>query len=134
LRSSCRFLVWVILSLMLIRSAWSVTYVVDVDAVHFDCSGRCGSSPKDVTLVYTSGDLADMTNHPLVNSVSGLSNTGKGGNCPDFDGSLDGLGDRVLAHGEEVHFTLLTWSRRRESGCRHYPDPLIGQSMADSYI
>lgn len=77
-----------------------------LDAVHFDYSSWWTSSPKDVTLLYSSGDLATVTNHTPVNSVSGLSNTGKGGNYPDFDWSLAGLADRVLEHGEEANFIL----------------------------
>ncbi len=77
-----------------------------LDTVHFDYSSWFVNSPKDVTLYYASGDLTGVTNGTIVQSVSGLSNTGKSGNYPDFDWSLSGLADRVLDHGEEVYFSL----------------------------
>ncbi len=77
-----------------------------LDAVHFDYSSWWTSSPKDVALVYVSGDLAGVTNQTPIQSVGGLSNMGKNGNYPDFDWSLTGLADRVLEHGEEASFSL----------------------------
>lgn len=77
-----------------------------LDAVHFDYSSWWASSPKDVLLLYESGDLAGVTNQTPINSVGGLANTGKGGDYPDFDWSLATLADRVLDHGEEANFSL----------------------------
>jgi len=78
-----------------------------LDSVHFDYSAWWKTSPKTVALVYASGDLEGVTNQTPVQAVSGLPNTGKTGNYPDFDWSLASLGDRVLGHGESANFRLV---------------------------
>jgi len=77
-----------------------------LDTVHFDYSRWWSGSPKDVALLYTSGDLAGVTNQTPIHSVTGLSDTGKFGDYPDFDWSLAGLVDPVLGHGETAAFNL----------------------------
>jgi hypothetical protein len=79
---------------------------VRLDAIHFDYSSWWANSPRDVVLAYESGDLTDVSSQTVIQSMTGLSNTGKSGNYPDFDWSLAVLNDRVLEHGEGVHFSL----------------------------
>ncbi|WP_136063496.1 hypothetical protein [Pontiella sulfatireligans] len=79
---------------------------VRLDAIHFDYARWWADSPKDIALVVDSGDLDGVTNGTPVQSAADLPNFGKTGDFDDFDWSLSGLPDQVLAHNEEVWFRL----------------------------
>lgn len=78
-----------------------------LDAVHFDYAAWWEDSPHDIALLYGSGDLEGVTNQTDIQTVTGLSSTGKKNNYADFDWTLSGLPDRVLAHGEVVNLNLV---------------------------
>jgi hypothetical protein len=83
-------------------------FPLQLDALHFDYAPWWVKSPKDVSLVYAGGDLEGITTGTVIQSVSGLSNLGsKKGNYPDFDWSLAGLADNILAHNETVVLNLV---------------------------
>ncbi|QHI70337.1 hypothetical protein [Tichowtungia aerotolerans] len=78
-----------------------------LEMVHFDYAPWWTSSPQDVALYYTFGNLSGVTNRTLINSVSGLSSSGnKLADYHDFDWSLSVLPDQVLEHGEKASFIL----------------------------
>lgn len=81
---------------------------LQLDSIHFDYAPWWAASPKDVDLVYAGGDLDSITTGTVINSVAGLAHLGsKKGNYYDFDWSLTGLTDRVLAHNESAVFNLV---------------------------
>ncbi|QHI70323.1 hypothetical protein [Tichowtungia aerotolerans] len=77
-----------------------------LDAVCFDYSRWWQSSPKDIALVYESGDFSGVSNGTVIQSAVDLPNIGKTGDWSDFEWGLTNLNDRVLDHGEEVLFSL----------------------------
>ncbi len=72
---------------------------------HADYSRWFNNSPQDVTLYYESGDLANPE-ETLINTVAELQVLGKVSDYDDFDWSLSGLDDIVLANGESATFRL----------------------------
>jgi hypothetical protein len=81
---------------------------LQLDTLQFDYAPWWVKSPKDVSLVYAGGDLDEITPGTVIQSVSGLDNQGsKKGDYPDFDWSLAGLADNVIAHNEMVVFNLV---------------------------
>lgn len=76
-----------------------------LDTIHFDYSRWFAGSPQDVTLTYASGDLSTTTG-TVINAATGMLDLAKVDNYQDFDWSLAGLPDRILANGEKATFNL----------------------------
>lgn len=76
-----------------------------LSAFHFDYHDQ--DSWRDVTLTYDSGDLG-VVDGTVVNTATGIDTaaSNKGGDYPDFDWSLAGLSDVVLAAGESATFKI----------------------------
>lgn len=80
---------------------------LQLDTISFDYAPWWLESPQDVELLYTWGNLGGITNNTVINSTSGMANLGANkGDYYDFDWSLAGLPDRVLAAGETAAFGL----------------------------
>jgi len=79
-----------------------------LDSIAFDYHPWFANSPKTVTLSYSWGDL-DVVDETVINSISGLDDStgGKLSDYQDFDWSLAGLSDVVLADGEKANFQLV---------------------------
>ncbi len=79
---------------------------IQLDSISFDYSRWAANSPQDVILKYAWGDL-DMAANTFINSTSGIPIAAKLGDYTDFDWSLAGIGDRILADGEQANFSLI---------------------------
>ncbi|QHI70324.1 hypothetical protein [Tichowtungia aerotolerans] len=80
---------------------------LQLDSISFDYAPWWAESPQDVDLLYTWGSLGGISNDAVINSTSGMVNLGANkGDYYDFDWSLTGLPDRVLADGETAAFAL----------------------------
>ena len=80
---------------------------LQLDSISFDYAPWWAESPQDVEMLYTWGDLGGITNNEVINSAIGMVNLGANkGDYYDFDWSLAGLSDRVLANGETAAFAL----------------------------
>jgi hypothetical protein len=80
---------------------------LQLDSISFDYARYWATSPQDVELFYTWGALSGIADGTVIHSVSGVTqfNANKG-DFDDFDWSLAGLTDRVLADGEIAAFAL----------------------------
>ncbi|MCF7864266.1 MAG: hypothetical protein K9L89_05710 [Kiritimatiellales bacterium] len=79
---------------------------LQLDSLNFDYSRWSDPAPQNVSLLYAYGDLnADALT--LINSTSGIPVALKIGDYTDFDWSLAGLADTILAEGESATFNLV---------------------------
>ncbi len=78
-----------------------------LDSISFDYTMWFNGGPKEVTLSYAYGDLDGITNTTVIQSATDIPSTGKVSDYNDFDWSLEGLPDRVLANGEKATFALV---------------------------
>lgn len=78
---------------------------IQLDTLSFDYSRWWNGSPQDITLTYAYGDL-DVDNGAVVHAATGLPTSPQTGDYPDFDWSLAGLPDFVLADGQRATFNL----------------------------
>ena len=78
-----------------------------LDLLVFDYGRWWAASPQDITVKYVGGDLA-VSIGTQIDFFSGLSAlNGVLTDYDDFDVSLAGLADRVLAHGQQATFQLI---------------------------
>jgi len=78
-----------------------------LDLLVFDYGRWWADSPQDITVKYVGGDLA-VSIGTQIDSFSGLSVlSGALTDYDDFDVSLAGLADRVLADGQQATFQLI---------------------------
>jgi hypothetical protein len=77
-----------------------------LNAVAFDWAIYWASGPESISLYYLNGDL-NAADDTLINSATNLPvNQGGIADFDDYEWSLDGLADRILADGESATFRL----------------------------
>ena len=79
---------------------------IQLDSISFDYSRWSENAPQGIVLKYAWGDL-EMAGNTFINSTSSLPIAAKLGDYTDFDWSLAGIGDRILADGKQANFSLI---------------------------
>ncbi len=79
---------------------------LQLETFSFDYTAWFANSPRTVTLSYAYGNL-NVVDGTVINSISDIPVTGKLSNYNDYDWSLTGLADYILAPGERATFALV---------------------------